>query len=62
MHQELSKELKSFGLNPREWHILLKSNSQVELVHQNHQDFKLQGRVRCFKGRWEWLSLNLLSF
>jgi len=61
----LLKDLKTFGLNPKDWSILLLSPGQKELrlIHREEQELELRGNFDLRKvGRkelWHWTGLEI---
>ena len=59
MKQKLLKQLSDFGLNPKEWSLSMGSNaSEVELTHQEDENFQLKGVIDWQMGRWMALELS----
>ncbi len=61
----LIKDLKTFGLNPRDWSILFISSSRKELrlIHRQERELELKGNFDLRKiGKkelWHWTGLEI---
>ena len=62
----LLEQLRSFGLNPRDWRFersSLQRMDRIELRHRMDQELRVQGRVRHTpNGRPDWAQLAFASW
>ncbi len=55
-NETLSKELISFGLNPKDWTLVRERSSEYRIQSKDDHDFIFKGKVSK-KGKWEQLEL-----
>jgi hypothetical protein len=53
---DLSKELITFGLNPKDWTIIRERSTEYRIESKDDQNFIFKGKV-SEKGQWEQLEL-----
>jgi hypothetical protein len=53
---QLSQDLKSFGLNPQDWSLLREKSEEYKIQSKQDQNFVFKGRASN-KGRWNQLVL-----
>lgn len=62
---QLMRELRSYGLNPRDWRFERQSilrGGWIEMHHRDDFDFRVRGNVaRAENGRTYWQTLSLAS-
>lgn len=44
--QKIKRQLKAYGLNPKEWFVRLNNKNTAILIHQNIDDFVLVARMK----------------
>lgn len=60
LFEKLLGQLKEFGLDPRDWHLIPKANGQARLIHRTDRQFSFVGAIDLHRGTWTQLSLDSL--
>lgn len=61
MIQQLSLDLVSFGLNPRDWKLVQESEKLYKIISDDDQDFAFKGSVIKKQKKSSWEKIEILS-
>lgn len=56
--QNLKSQLSQFGLNPKDWFLVPKSDTQIEIIHLDDPGLKLHGTTQKNLELLTWSSIH----
>lgn len=60
--QELTKQLKTYGLNPQEWAIRREKANSYKIISRQDQELCFRGKIKFQKRRPMWSFIELAPF